>query len=395
MDTIPGIIFRKSTIKYVSFIVVDLICLIISSAVAATFYHSVSTAGYKYQSYWPPVIAMCLIDVAITVIFKTLDGVLCRRKRLEVLEALKHVAICFVLLALLLFSAKQGSSYSRVSIYLTYIIDYVLIVVLRMAWKWLLLLHQKHKKKRSVLLITTSGYEDQGLETLTNADVKGIFITDKSNEGAVSGIPVLVDRNNAITMLCWEPIDEVYVCGSDSLDVPQILVQNCKKLGIPVRYTQARKSFDYEVIRIRTVYQNNNRDCGLSFLESERDIPFRINRIYAIYEGEKDKQKGFHAHKQSWHLLFCPYGAIEVYIDTGKEKKRIMLDSPSTGLILHPGIWRDMEWKQSDSVLCVAASGHYDSDRLRDNYDDYLTFLKKKEWAEFNESIEIFGESVI
>ena len=151
----------------------------------------------------------------------------------------------------------------------------------------------------------------------------------------------------------------------------------------------------YEVIKIRTALQKDDRKTGLSFFEGEHDIPFRISRLYTIYESEEDNQKGFHAHKQSWHLLFCPYGAIDVMIDTGKERKTINLADPSIGLILHPSVWREMSWKREGSVLCVAASGHYDADKLRDNYNEYLKFLQEKEWSATIESAEIMGEVIL
>ncbi len=139
--------------------------------------------------------------------------------------------------------------------------------------------------------------------------------------------------------------------------------------------------------------QKDDKRTGLSFFESEHDIPFRISRLYSIYESEQDKQKGFHPHKQSWHLLFCPYGQVDVLIDTGKERRVISLSDPSVGLILNPNVWREMSCKIPGSVLCVAASGHYDADRLRNDYREYLKFLQEKEWNATIESEEIMGTS--
>ena len=54
-----------------------------------------------------------------------------------------------------------------------------------------------------------------------------------------------------------------------------------------------------------------------------------------------------------------------------------------------------MVWKKPGSVLCVAASGHYDSDKLRNNYDEYLKFLQEKEWSATVESAEILGGVIL
>ena len=129
-------------------------------------------------------------------------------------------------------------------------------------------------------------------------------------------------------------------------------------------------------MKLKTVMNENPKLGGLSFIESLRDIPFEIKRIYCIYQTEANQHRGFHAHKKNWQLLFCPYGSIDIVLDDGIETETVSLDSPSKGLILHPGLWREMIWKFDDSVLCVAASEYYDPDEYIRNYDEYLFYKK-------------------
>lgn len=164
-------------------------------------------------------------------------------------------------------------------------------------------------------------------------------------------------------------------------------------VGFPIS-AAASRSLDYEIVKIKTALQKDDRNTGLSFFEGEHDIPFRIDRFYTIFESEEDRQRGYYAYKHSWHMLFCPYGSIDVLIDTGKERKTVPLNTPSTGLILQPGVWREIVWKKTGSVLCVAASGHYDMDQLRDDYSEYLKYLQEKEWSATEESAEIPGEVI-
>jgi hypothetical protein len=279
---------------------------------------------------------------------------------------------------------------------LTYIIFYALIVLCHIGWKKVLKVTRKRKTTSTALLVTTTGYANEGLSVVENAGttVKGVFISDKTNEGMIRNIPILVDREDATAFLCWEWINKVYICGPDNIDVPESLLVACRQMGIPVYTAPARKSLDYEVVTIRTAFQKEDKKTGLSFFESEHDIPFRISRLYMIFETEQEMQKGYHAHKQSWHLFFCPYGAIDIIVDTGKERKTIKLSEPSTGLILHPSVWREMYWKKPGSVLCVAASGHYDADRLRDDFNEYLKFLQEKAWAATIESVAVMGTDI-
>lgn len=388
--------FRK-WIKYLSFIVLDLACLHLAFFLACGLYLGWKRTGYADDDYVVVALVMSISDVLVTIVFNTLYLVLRRGIRRELIQTVKHVVLSFVFLALFLFSTKQGSVYSRVTIYLMYAIDAIFVFTAREIWKLILKKHRKKREPSTALLITTTGYAAEGLEALKKTDtmVKGMFITDKVNEGAIQDVPVLVDRKEAIDFLCWEWIDKLFICGPEGMDIPGSIMTVCRQIGVTVHTAISKKSFYYEVVKIRTALQKDDTHSGLSFFEGEHDIPFRITRIYSIYESEQDHQKGFHPHKQSWHLLFCPYGCIDVYIDTGKESRHILLDDPSVGLILHPSVWREMTWKKPGSVLCVAASGHYDSDKLRNDHNAYLKFLKEKEWSAVMESAQITGEGMM
>lgn len=388
---------RRGGLKFISFIVLDIVCLIIANVVAVWAYLHMDFLIYGMSDYAIVIVYMVAIDIIVTVSFNTLERVLRRRTKKELAECAKQVGLSFVILALFLFSSKQGAEFSRVTIFIAYGLYYFLLVLCRSVWKRLLKADRKEKQIPTALLITTSGYAREGLSAAENAGmaVKGIFLTDKTNEGIMRNIPTMVGRRDTNAFLCWEWIDKVYICGPDNIDVPGSILTACKQMGISVYTAPATKSLDFEVLKIRTSLQKNDKKTGLSFFESEHDVPFQIRRLYTIFESEQDNQMGYHAHKQSWHLLFCPYGSIDVMVDTGRERKTIKLSDPSVGLILHPSVWRELMWRRAGSVLCVAASGHYDADRLRNNYADYLKFLQEKEWSATIESAEIMGETIL
>lgn len=134
----------------------------------------------------------------------------------------------------------------------------------------------------------------------------------------------------------------------------------------------------YDVIAVKTAGGTEPGNGRLSFIEGGRDLPFEIKRMYWIYEVDGGAHRGFHAHKRNWQLLFCPYGSIDILLDDGTDRETVTLDSPSKGLILHPGLWREMIWKQSGSVLCVAASEYYDEQEYIRDYDQFLAYVREK-----------------
>lgn len=135
---------------------------------------------------------------------------------------------------------------------------------------------------------------------------------------------------------------------------------------------------NYQIMELNTVWDKAPKLGGLSFVESERDIPFAIKRIYCIYKTEENQHRGFHAHKKNWQLLFCPYGAIDIILTDGEQTETITLDNPAKGLVLNPGLCLEMSWRHDDSVLCVAASDYYDPDEYIRNYDEYSSYREAK-----------------
>lgn len=388
---------KHGRLKFISFIFLNLGCLILSNSIAVWIYLKKGTLPYSISAYAVVAGYMMVIDIVTTIVFNTLNQVLRRKAKEEIVESLKHVGISIVLLTLVLFSIKQGATYSRVTVGLTYIIYLIFMILSHMGWRELLRLDRSVRKIPSALLITTYGYAKEGLEVVENAGmiIKAVFVTDKTNEGVIRNIPTIVDTQDVKAFICWEWVDKVYICGPENIDIPEGLLNDCRQMGVQIYVAPPKKGLDYEVMKIRTAVQKNDNNTGLSFFEGEHDIPFKISRLYTLYESEQEKQKGFHAHKQSWHFMFCPYGNIDIRIDTGREQKTISLSDPSVGLILHPSVWREMYWRNPDSVLCVAASGHYDADRLKTDYDEYLRFLQEREWSATIESAEIMGGIVI
>ncbi|MBO4212231.1 MAG: FdtA/QdtA family cupin domain-containing protein [Oscillospiraceae bacterium] len=135
--------------------------------------------------------------------------------------------------------------------------------------------------------------------------------------------------------------------------------------------------FNYRVIDVKTVQSKDSRFGALSFLEGKRDIPFPIRRAYWITETEADLHRGFHAHKLNCQLLFCPHGCIDIIVDDGDNKRTVTLDKPGKGLILMPGLWREMVWRESGSVLCVLASEYYDEQEYIRDYNEFLAYCQK------------------
>lgn len=107
-------------------------------------------------------------------------------------------------------------------------------------------------------------------------------------------------------------------------------------------------------------------------LEENKNIPFSVKRVYFMYDTLENVTRGKHAHIKLQQILFCVTGACTIRLDDGDEKVEVRLDQPSRGLLIGPGVWREMYDFTQGAVLMVLASEYYDeSDYIRD-YDVFL-----------------------
>lgn len=111
----------------------------------------------------------------------------------------------------------------------------------------------------------------------------------------------------------------------------------------------------------------------LSVIENDIDIPFEIKRIYYLYL-VPEVARGAHAHKALQQLLIATSGSVDVIMDDGTNKQTFHLDKPWKGLLIPPGLWRDLENFSGGAVLMCLASEKYDAaDYIRD-YNEFLRY---------------------
>jgi len=111
---------------------------------------------------------------------------------------------------------------------------------------------------------------------------------------------------------------------------------------------------------------------SLISLESNKNIPFEIKRVYYIFDTKKDVIRGKHAHKNLQQILIAVSGSCKVLVDNKKDKKIYELNSPCKGLLIQNNVWREMFEFSSDCVLMVLASDYYNKDDYIFEYENIL-----------------------
>lgn len=115
---------------------------------------------------------------------------------------------------------------------------------------------------------------------------------------------------------------------------------------------------------------------NLTPIEGGADIPFDIKRVYYLYDVPGGESRGAHAHKQLQQLIVAASGSFSITLDDGREKKSFTLNRSYYGLLIVPGIWRDLDDFSSGAVLLCLASEHYQKEDYIRDYNEFLMYKK-------------------
>ena len=114
---------------------------------------------------------------------------------------------------------------------------------------------------------------------------------------------------------------------------------------------------------------------NLSVIEGDC-IPFEIKRVYYLYDVPAGAERGGHAHKNLKQYLIALSGSFDVVLNDGAEQKTVCLNKPYEGLLIHEGIWRELNNFSSGSVCLVIASAVFDEEDYIRDFEEFLKFKK-------------------
>ena len=133
-----------------------------------------------------------------------------------------------------------------------------------------------------------------------------------------------------------------------------------------------------------TVYQctvieldKHHQEQGhITVVENESTVPFCVRRTYYLYDVPGGESRGGHAHKVLQQLIVAAGGSFNVTLDDGRVKRTFTLNRPYQGLLVVPGIWRELNDFSSGSVCLVLASHPYEEDDYIRNYNEFIDYKR-------------------
>lgn len=128
--------------------------------------------------------------------------------------------------------------------------------------------------------------------------------------------------------------------------------------------------YDCQVLPLERV---GNRAGNITIVEGKKDNLFDIKRVYYLYDVPGGASRGGHAHKELYQLIVAVAGSFEIILDDGTNKREVKLNRPDVGLLVVPGIWRELIEFSSGAVCMVLASMKYDETDYIRSYRDFQT----------------------
>lgn len=114
---------------------------------------------------------------------------------------------------------------------------------------------------------------------------------------------------------------------------------------------------------------------NLSYIENNKNIPFKIKRVYWIYDVPGGEIRGSHAYKTLNEFIVALSGSFDVVLHNGKQEIKYILNRSYSGLFVPKMYWRKLENFSTNSLAMILADKYYDvGDYIRD-FDEFKRLI--------------------
>jgi dTDP-4-dehydrorhamnose 3,5-epimerase-like enzyme len=123
-----------------------------------------------------------------------------------------------------------------------------------------------------------------------------------------------------------------------------------------------------------------DRRGNLSFFESESLIPFKINRVFWIYDVPSGEVRGSHANKNLEEVIIALSGSFKIVVRDLKNKEiEFQLSHPSIGLYIPKLTWRGIrDFSTNATCLIIASTPYNEKDYVR-SFNNFKKMVNERE----------------
>lgn len=242
----------KGWIKHLDFIILDIVCLVISLITAYLMRYGLYNSS-MLDIYEHLAVVVLVLEVMVITVFNSMKNVLKRGYYQEFLMTLRHVGLIILLTTFYLFSTHTGETISRFVVVYMAMVYIMISYITRILLKYHLRLRMENRGKgrKSLLIVTNSKL---ALSTIDNMrknnyelfNLAGIAILDKDMTGSeIDGVPVVACKGSDFKCIAHEWVDEVFINMSQGDKFQSDMINKFVEMGITV-HTPITNSGEFE-----------------------------------------------------------------------------------------------------------------------------------------------------
>ena len=110
----------------------------------------------------------------------------------------------------------------------------------------------------------------------------------------------------------------------------------------------------------------------------DKELPFELKRVFWLHHIQEGKDRGAHALLDSNEIMVSVHGSFVVDLDDTVNQTSIILNDPSKGLMIRPGVWFRTHSYKDDGVSLILAEDEYSRDRYTYDYEEYKRLRNKQ-----------------
>ena len=239
--------------KHLDFILLDILCIQFSLAVAQIF-RSGWDSLFSDEKFCTMAIVLLLVDLVVVFFMQSYKGILRRGYYQEFKETLLHVSVTIIGFICFNFITKSQNQYSRMIVILCWELSIILCYIVRVYRKSYIRKKTSDQEKgtNSLVILTTAAHAQTfiGRVCQNNFDdkkISGIVIADEDWTGRkIMGIPVISSIEKAVGYICQNWVDEMMVdCKVDQEDQKvTTLLEDCVEMGVTIHRAVMECGFD-------------------------------------------------------------------------------------------------------------------------------------------------------
>lgn len=231
---------KKSWVKHLDFIILDLICLQLA-LVAAYFVRNGVENPYENVMYRNIALVLALIQFIVCVFGENFKNVLRRGVFREMVATFKQASYVTLMGIGYLFLMKYGNAFSRTIMFLTGALYFGSSYIVRLVWRVIVKQRLAHRVgHKSLLVITTTDKVQKVVEKIKESKshehrLSGLVIMDEDHKGeTLCDLEVVANREDVVDYVCRSWVDELFINVEKSDIMTQEMLDDFNEMGVTV-----------------------------------------------------------------------------------------------------------------------------------------------------------------